>query len=95
MPAASASSFVVVPAKPRRAKSGIAFEKLDGAGDQRAKRRALLLAQQFFAGLVGPGDFPFAGNRFFAFGECVRVEMCALGFELGGKLLGVALIVAT
>src|SRR6266404_2096272 len=76
----------------RGAQMGVALEHRHRAGDQRAERRALFLAQQFLAGAVGARDLLFAGHGFLAFGERVRVEPRALRLQLRGEFVGVMLV---
>src|SRR5579864_3480803 len=72
---------------------GVGFEKLDGAGDERAERNALFFTHQFVAGAVRAGDLSLQRDFFGALFENVFIEAAAVDFKLGGKSLGVAKIV--
>src|SRR5712675_185911 len=61
------------------AEGGVALQQTDCSGDQGSEGRALLFAQQLFAGAVGASDLLFAGNGLLAFRERVGVELGTLG----------------
>src|SRR5882762_7125633 len=63
----------------RGAEGGVALQQSDCSGDQSSEGRALLFAQEFFAGAVGTGDFLFARYGFLAFGERIGIELGAFG----------------
>src|SRR5712671_5020480 len=79
----------------RGAKGGVALQQTDCSGDQSSEGRALLFAQQLFAGAVGASDLLFAGHGFFAFREGICVELGTLGLKLRGELVDVSLIIIT
>src|SRR6266481_5226215 len=66
----------------RGAEGGVALQQTDCSGDQGSEGRALLFAQQLFAGTVGTSNLLFAGHGCFAFRERVRVERGTLGLQL-------------
>src|SRR6266481_2503547 len=79
----------------RGAEGGVALQQTDCSGDQSSEGRALLFAQQLFAGTVGASNLLFAGHGFFALRERIGVELGALGLKLCGELVDVSLIIIT
>ena len=71
----------------------ITLQQAHRSGDQRSERNPLLLAQEFFAGLVGPRKFLLQRHRFQAFREGVFVQRFALRFQPHRQIIRVALIV--
>src|SRR5258707_2654191 len=79
----------------RGAEGGVALQQTDCSGDQSSEGRALLFAQQLFAGAVGASNLLFAGHGLFALRERICVELGALGLKLCGELVDVSLIIVT
>src|SRR6266403_1638874 len=79
----------------RGTKSRVALQQTDCSGDQSSEGRALLFAQQIFAGTVGTSNLLFAGHGFFAFRERVGVQLGTLFLKLCGELVDVSLIIIT
>src|SRR5258708_6575227 len=79
----------------RGTKSGVALQQTDCSGDQSSEGRALLFAQQLFAGTVGTSNLLFAGHGLFAFRERVGVQFGAFGLKLRGELVDVSLVIVT
>src|SRR5258705_11112561 len=66
----------------RGAEGGVGLQQTDCSGDQSSEGRALLFAQQLFAGAVGASNLLFAGDGFLAFREGVGIELGTLGLKL-------------
>src|SRR5712672_2439204 len=77
----------------RGAEGGVALQQTDCSGDQSSEGRALLFAQQLFAGAIGASNLLFAGDGFFAFRERVGVQFGAFVLKLRGELVDVSLII--
>ena len=69
----------------------IVADELDGAGDERAEGEKVFLAEDFFAHLVGAGDFFLEGDVFDALGEGVVVDEFAVGCQVGFEFVGESL----
>src|SRR6267378_8600130 len=79
----------------RGAEGGVALQQTDCSGDQSSEGRALLFAEQLFAGAVGASNLLFAGHGFFALRERVGIELGAFGLKLRVELVDVSLIIVT
>ncbi len=73
----------------RGAQRGFALQQCNGAGNERAKRRAFLFTQQLFARAVRTGDLVFAGDGFLALGERIGIKLIALGVQLDSERVGI------